>query len=233
MSRPDEDGAASTEAPAIRVITYNVRHGQGFAGIPANRRVARVVAGARPTVVGLQEVWRLGSLYDQPTMLSALTRMSAHYHSTHSTLAGTTGNLMLTTETVHSVRLLELGGRHEDRGCLVADIETAGLRFDFAVTHLSLHARTRNRQLELLAESLPDDRPLIVVGDFNCPFRELAPLSQRLNFTADPPLSYPSLRPFRTLDHIGYSEHWNLVALRTLPSLASDHLPVVGDLELR
>lgn len=227
------DVTVHIESPTIRVLTYNVRHGQGFAGAPANKRVARVVSNVAPTVVGLQEVWRAGSFYDQPMLLSALTGMGAHYHSTHRTLAGETGNLLLTAETVHATERLDLGGRRESRGCIIADIEAAGVRFYFAVTHLSLHGRTRSAQLEMLAERLPHDRPLIVVGDFNCRYGELGALSQRFTFATDPPPTYPSLMPFRTLDHIGYSEHWDLTTLLALPSLASDHLPLVGELRLR
>lgn len=230
---PPADVAGYIESPTIRVLTYNVRHGQGFAGVPANRRVARVVSRIVPTVVGLQEVWRAGSFYDQPSLLGALTGMGAHYHSTHKTLAGETGNLLLTAHTVHSTERLDLGGRRESRGCMIADIEAAGARFYFAVTHLSLHAKTRTAQLETLAERLPSDRPLVIVGDFNCRYDGLGPLSRRLAFTEDPPLTYPSLVPFRALDHIGYSEHWELTTLLALPSLASDHRPVVGELRLR
>ncbi len=219
-------------APTIRVLSYNVRHGQGVASLLSNARLARVISAIDPAVAGLNEVWRLEGLYDQPLRLGALTSMQAIYHAAHRTLFGQTGNLLLATGTVHSARELDIGGKRERRGCLVADIETSGVRFTFAVTHLSLHAVTRHDQLELLAESLPNDRPLVLVGDFNCLYRELRPLESLLTFTESTPSTFPSLVPFRALDHIGYSAHWELEKLTALPSLASDHRPLVAELRL-
>lgn len=219
-------------APTIRVLSYNVRHGQGVASLLSNKRLARVISVIGPAVAGLNEVWRLEGVYDQPQALGTLTSMQAVYHAAHTTWLGQTGNLLLAHGTVHSTRELDIGGRRERRGCLVADIETDGARFTFAVTHLSLHAATRRGQLELLAESLPRDRPLVLVGDFNCIYRDLQPLETLLTFTSSTPSTYPSVVPFRALDHIGYSAHWELESLSALPSLASDHRPLVAELRL-
>jgi endonuclease/exonuclease/phosphatase family metal-dependent hydrolase len=102
----------------------------------------------------------------------------------------------------------------------------------FALTHLSLQRRTRADQIAQLVGDLPRDRPLVLLGDFNCEPRELEPLSPIVTFPGDVPATYPSVAPFRRLDHIGYSRHWRLAALRALRSLASDHLPLVADLAL-
>lgn len=185
-----------------------------------------------PAVAGLQEVWRIAPYYDQPARLGELTGMAAVYHNTHTTFVGQTGNLLLTCGTVHSAERFSLGGRREERGCLVADVETAGVRFTFAVTHLSLHACTRRAQMQLLVEHLSTDRPLVLVGDFNCEWEELKPLSDVLTFTHETPKTFPSIFPFRALDHIGYSAHWRLENLIALPSLVSDHRPLLGDLRL-
>jgi endonuclease/exonuclease/phosphatase family metal-dependent hydrolase len=221
-----------SDASSVRVLSYNVRHGQGVASLLSNARLARVISAINPAVAGLQEVWRVGSAYDQPVRLSQLTRMEGIYHLAHRSFAGHTGNLLLASGTVHSTEEIDIGGRREGRGCLVADIETAGIRFSFAVTHLSLHAQTRTTQMELLAERLPVDRPLVLVGDFNCLHRDLEPLSAVLTFSADTPKTFPSVFPMRALDHIGFSAHWELEKLVAVPSLASDHLPLVAELRL-
>jgi endonuclease/exonuclease/phosphatase family metal-dependent hydrolase len=220
-----------TTTPALRVLSYNVRHGQGVASLFSNARLARVISAISPTVAGLQEVWRVGSLYDQPARLGELTRMDAVYHSTFPAFGGQTGNLLLSSGIVHAAEEIGLGGRRETRGCLVADVETGdGIRFSFAVTHLALDRATRATQLELLARRLPSDRPLVLVGDFNCGYGELEPLLGMLTFSAETPLTYPSVYPLRALDHIGYSAHWELERLEALPSWASDHRPLVGEL---
>lgn len=175
----------------------------------------------------------MGKIYDQPTSLSTLTQMQGVYHSAHRNFAGETGNLLLAHGTVHATEEIDLGGRREARGCLVADIETEGIRFSFALTHLSLHARTRTEQMELLAKRLPADQPLILVGDFNCEYRDLSPLQELLTFAEQTPKTFPSPFPLRAIDHIGYSEHWELERLVSVRSLASDHRPLVGELRLK
>lgn len=222
----------SVPAADVRVLSYNVRHGQGVASLPSNTRLARAINSIDPCVAGLQEVWRLRA-FDQPTQLEVLTSMEGHFHETHTTFAGGTGNMVLASGVTHGVELLSLGGKREKRGCLLADVEVASVRFIFAVTHLSLHRETRHDQLMQLAEELPRDVPLVLVGDFNCLRAELGPLAERLWFPADPPKTFPSLFPIRALDHIGLSEHWNLLRLTARPSFASDHLPLLADIRLR
>ena len=221
-----------TERATVRVLSYNIRHGQGIASLLSNARLASVIRRISPAVAGLQEVWRIGQIYDQPTRLAELTRMDGIYHSVHRNFAGEMGNLLLSCGTVHGTEEIDIGGRREGRGCLVADIETSGVRFSFAVTHLSLHAETRVSQMQVLAEKLPHDRPLVLVGDFNCAYAELEPLGELLTFTAETPKTFPSVFPFRALDHIGYSRHWELKSLVTLPSFASDHLPLIAEFRL-
>lgn len=218
--------------PRLRVLSYNVRHGQGVASIPSNARLARVVSGLAPTVAGLNEVWRIEGLFDQPRRLAELTGMQAVFHELQPGVLGSIGNLLLTTGVVHSTELLDLGGRREKRGCLIADVEADAMRFHFAVTHLSLHATTRHEQIVGLASSLPSDGPLVLVGDFNCGPAELDPLRERLTLSADTPPTYPAVWPLSALDHIGYSADWVLDDISAYPSLASDHRPLVATLRL-
>jgi len=225
--------ADSNGSPTIRILSYNVRHGQGVASPFSNTRIATVIRSIAPSVAGLQEIWRIRSVFDQPARLSALTGMAGFFHCVHRNFAGEIGNLLLASGTVHGTTEIDIGGRREGRGCLVADVETGGVRFYFAVTHLSLHAQTRASQMRILAEQLPDDLPLVLVGDFNCLYGELRPLQQRLTFTEETPHTFPSVYPFRALDHVGYSEHWELESLMALPSLASDHRPLVAELRLK
>jgi len=229
----DEMSDRDSNAPvALRVLSYNVRHGQGVASFLSNARLARVISAISPAVAGLNEVWCVEGLYDQPQRLGSLTHMAPFYHAAHDSWLGQTGNLMLAAGTVHGVEMIDLGGRRERRGCLVADVDTGGVRYSFAVTHLSLHRSTRQTQLELLAVTLPVHQPLILVGDFNCACADLGVLGEVLTFTPDSPPTFPSLHPIRALDHIGYSSHWVLDKLVAVPSLASDHRPLVGELRL-
>lgn len=48
--------AAASPTPAIRILTYNIHHGEGSDGVFDLPRLARVIASADPDLVALQEV---------------------------------------------------------------------------------------------------------------------------------------------------------------------------------
>jgi len=217
---------------AVRVLCYNIRHGQGVGGILSNRRIARVITDSGCDVALLSEVWRIAKRYDQPSVLSELTAMTPAFHPLVSQLGREAGNLVLSAVPPKEVRLIDLGGRRERRGCVVASYGEAAGGFAVAGTHLSLHRETRRRQLERLADEFRQDVPVVLGGDFNCGVAELSPLSGVLSFPEDVPRTYPSVAPMRALDHIGFSREWRLESLVALPSWASDHLPLVAELTL-
>jgi endonuclease/exonuclease/phosphatase family metal-dependent hydrolase len=222
----------SADAARIRVVAYNIRHGQGVGGLVSNRRIAGVITASGCDLAALNEVWRVGARYDQPGVLGSLTARTAVFHPLQSTWTREIGNLVLSGLEILGTREVDLGGRRERRGCLVTEVKMGEVVIDFAVTHLSLHRPTRAAQLAQLAECLPTDRPLVLAGDMNCEVAELAVLEGLLTFPREVPATYPSVRPFRALDHIGFSRHWALEALTAPPSLASDHRPLVADLRL-
>lgn len=231
--QPKVPAPPAPRAPrTVRAVAYNIRHAQGTEGIISTARVAKTLRGLRADVVAATEVWRTARWIDQPARLAELMGMHAEYLETHQTFLTHTGNLLLTPDPVLSRRVIELGGKRERRGCLLAEVEVRGMRFTFGVVHLSLDRPGRTRQILQLAEELPSDVPLLLGGDFNATQAELDPLRQLLTFPDDVPATFPVPFPFRAIDHVGYSGHWRLEALRTVRSHASDHQPLIADLEL-
>ena len=51
-------GGAASPGPRLRVLTYNIHHGEGRDGLFDYDRLGRIIAGVRPDVVALQEVDR-------------------------------------------------------------------------------------------------------------------------------------------------------------------------------
>lgn len=222
-----EEAAASQK---LRAVAFNIRHAQGTEGFISTARVAKTLRGLRPDVVAATEVWRAAKWVDQPSRLAELTGMHAEYLETHKVLLTHTGNLVLSPDPPLSTRVIELGGKREQRACLLAELEVRGMRFIFGAVHLSLDRAGRARQLVQLAEELPRDVPLLLGGDFNAGHEELGPLRALLTFPAEVPATFPVPLPFRAIDHIGYSRHWRLDGLRAVDSFASDHRPLVADL---
>ena len=83
-----------------------------------------------------------------------------------------------------------------------------------------------------MAAELPRDLPLVLTGDFNARVGELEPLRSVLTVVDDPPATFMAPFPTAAIDHIAFSEHWRLQSLSTVRSSASDHLPLVAELEL-
>ncbi|MEI7813211.1 MAG: endonuclease/exonuclease/phosphatase family protein [Coriobacteriia bacterium] len=218
----------------MRFLTYNIRHGEGVDGWVSNRRIASVIAGIAPDVVGVNEVWHIRGLWDQPDQIARMLNMEHAFEPNHTRWVHALGNMVMANEgTLCSASNLFLPGGMERRGALVAEISAGGTPITFVSTHLSLGRRTREAQIAFLAENLPRDTPLVLAGDLNCQAAELTVLSDLLEVVENPPSSFPSIRPNRGLDHFAYSRHWKLEALEAVPSRASDHLPVYADLVLR
>jgi endonuclease/exonuclease/phosphatase family metal-dependent hydrolase len=198
----------------------------------SERQTARVVTQVAPDIAGLTELYQV-PLRDQPDRLARLTRMHAAFHGVRSAFGGSYGNLLLSPHPVRETARFSLGGRREERGCLLAHVDLDGTTIVVALVHLSLAREVRRAQLVQLAAELPTDRPLVLLGDFNAGAEELEALEPWLHDSEPAPPTYPSLWPMRALDHVLVSEHFKIVSARAWPSLASDHRPLVVDLRLR
>jgi endonuclease/exonuclease/phosphatase family metal-dependent hydrolase len=217
----------------LRFLTYNIRHGEGVDGWVSNRRIARVIERIKPDIVGLNEVWHIRGLWDQPSEIAGLLDMAHSFQPNHSRWVHSLGNMIMAREgMLTATRNMQLPGGLEGRGALIAEILVGGTTVTFVSTHLSLGRKTRSAQIAFLAENLPRDVPLVLAGDLNCLSSELTPLAEVLEVVECPPNSFPSVRPNRGLDHFAFSRHWKLDALVAVPSRASDHLPVYADLTL-
>ena len=209
----------------MRVLGYNIRHGQGEDGWISNARISRVVASADADVVALSEVWQLGGFYDQPARLAEHLGLDAAFAGNAGFGSWQQGNMVLTRGRIVRWENLTLPHRFEHRGCLVAEIDLDGVRFVFASTHLSLERGVRRLQLDMLVRELPSDTPLILAGDMNCIAEELELLRERFALTPAMP-TYPAFWPMRALDYVAFSEHWRLGEVRAIRTRASDHLPL-------
>lgn len=216
----------------MRFLTYNIRHAEGYDGWISVARVANVIRQQRPDVVGMNEVWRVGTFHDQTKRVAASLGFSAAFQNNSKYPVLQQGNAVLARGAILAEHDLQLPRGIERRGALVCDLDIDGVQLTFASTHLSLGRATRSRQIAELVRELPRDRPLVIAGDFNCTAEELAPLRAFLTVESAPPQSYPAIRPSKSLDHIAYSAHWRGSRIHSVRSLASDHLAVWADLEL-
>ena len=99
--------AAASEPLTLRVMTFNIHHGEGIDGRLDLERIARVITDARADLVGLQEVDRgveRTQRRDIPTELARLTGLAVRFESNLPHQGGEYGNAVLSRFPVKTSR---------------------------------------------------------------------------------------------------------------------------------
>jgi endonuclease/exonuclease/phosphatase family metal-dependent hydrolase len=236
----------------VRVMSWNVHSLRGTDGRRDPERVARVIDELRPDIAGLQEVG--GELpadgpCDIAEVLARLTGMHSAFGPTRVFGGYPYGNGVLSRHPIDATRTYDLSVRgREPRGCLRADVVVDGVRVHFFSAHLGLRGRERRKQVaQLLSADILRDtalaHPLVLVGDFNSlSNRSAVPrwLQRQLTDCAhaaghEAP-TFPSAFPLIRLDRAFVDPAFRVLGCEVVRSAlarrASDHLPLVVDLEL-
>jgi endonuclease/exonuclease/phosphatase family metal-dependent hydrolase len=237
-------------------MTYNVHGCRGRDRQWSPQRIADVIAPAKPDIVALQELdigrARSGGV-DQAELIAAALGMRVQFHPALQVMEEMYGDAILTacpSRLVKSGPLPGLGRLRslEPRGALWAAIEVDGGELQVINTHLGLLARERQKQIDVLLGpdwlGHPKCRdPVILIGDFNIrprsrSYRRLTRRlkdAQRFHRRRGQP-TFPARFPALRLDYafVGRTiEVLRAETLRTpLARIASDHLPLVIDLEI-
>ena len=228
---------------ALRAVSYNIHSCVGRDNRKAPERIVEVLKSTGGTIIGLQEVdSRIGgrSNLDQFRFLAEHSGMTSIAGPNVVEHRGEYGNILLTSWPVVESRLLRLHvGRYEPRGAIIATLLCEGIRIQVVNTHLGLRLSERRKQVASLLEASSEFAgPTLFLGDFNVWMRRSmllsrlgAPLAAVFN-----PSTFPAGRPLIALDRIWTrppdamrSVH---VPRTALTSIASDHLPVIADIEL-
>lgn len=239
----------------FRVVTWNIHKGIG--GLDRLYRFERVLGVLRelePDVALLQEVAvdlpRAG-LHDQlDLMLKQLPLPHVAYSPQHRFTRGGYGNAILSRFPLYDVQSVDLTiGTKKKRGALSARARVRLGRnartVHFVCLHLGLAGSERGLQLARFLASDPFRRlhrrtPIVLGGDLNDLWGTLGPrhLEPAGFIRAGRPIdTFPAWLPIRPLD--GVFARGDAVALHqsvgrsTLARAASDHLPLVVDVELR
>lgn len=238
----------------LRVLTWNIHKGIG--GVDRRYDPFRVIALLEhysPDVALLQEVAdRLprANHHNQAELLAETLGMRHFaYHPEHQFTAGGYGNLILSKWPVSQVEHVDLTiGTRKKRGLLKARIRVKGGRYSRSLLvynmHLGLAGSERGQQLRRFLQSQPFSRvhqrtPVIVGGDLNDLWGTLGPkFLEPEGLTRVGPLTntFPAALPLRPLDGLFVRgdvrlRHWQVPRMN-LASEASDHRPIVADIDL-
>lgn len=170
-------GAVRLQTPrTLRVLTYNIHHGEAMDKQFDYDRLAQVINDLSPDIVALQEVdngtGRAAGV-DQAALLGKLCRMHHAFGQAMPYQGGQYGEAVLSRFPIQETRVhpLPYSVGQEPRAALEVVIEPEGLGpIRFVGTHLCHQSNeTRMQQTRRLGQLLPAEggQPVILAGDFN------------------------------------------------------------------
>lgn len=235
-----------------RVMTYNVHGFIGTDSVFDPERIARVIEEGEPDLVALQEVELGRNGTDRRELFDWLGQrlgMRCHFTATRrGTRGGDFGNAVLSRhafELVSEATLPRRGG--EPRAVQWLKVRAPARDFHLMNVHLSPWFWERFSQVRALLGAQWLVRagtalPLVVCGDFN--LSPIAPVYRSLarrmrdaqRAVGDVMATWPSAYPLLRIDHLFVSRDLGVSSCRVvrtgLARRASDHLPIVAELEL-
>lgn len=239
-------GGPSNEPDTVRVMAYNIRHGEGTDGRIDLRRIARVIRSQDPDIVALQEVDRRTDRVDgddQARTLGSLTGMDHAFGAFMDYDDGEYGMAVLSRWPIVDVENLRLPDGDEPRTALAVRVRSPETGRELVVVGIHFYRTDDERlaQADRLLERLDgEEAPVILAGDFNS-----TPDSEVIDRFADgfdilskgrDRLTFPSTGPEREIDFIMVRPSRRFYALEHVvldEPLASDHRPLVADLVVR
>jgi endonuclease/exonuclease/phosphatase family metal-dependent hydrolase len=238
----------------IRVATYNVHRCRGMDRRVSAERIAEVVERLNADVVAVQEIRRgdreVSAEADQARFLADALGYHLAFGENKLLRGAPYGNAIFSRLPIvfHENYDLTVRGQ-ERRGCLRSDVRTPhGTRLHVYNVHLSTRYFARPRQARRLLSTEIVNHPAvrgprIVVGDFNEWTRGIATRLMGAHFeSVDVRLlgrrrTYPGFFPVLHLDQFYFDSALRLRSFRLhrskLALVASDHLPLVAEFELR
>ena len=230
---------AEGDSRPLRVLSWNIHHGEGADGKVNLDRIASAIQAQEPDVVMLQEVdnrcRRSGSV-DQPAELARLTGMHQVFGKAMDFEDGEYGQMILSRFPLSDLRIHRLPGEGEPRIAISAVADTPLGPVSVASIHLDYKDEARQLvQAQVASAALLEaaTSPVILAGDFNAAAdsKTLAVFGQApwsVVAKAGAPATHPADKP---ADEIDFTIVRGLRVLKPTTVLAeavaSDHRPIL------
>lgn len=242
---PDDD---KSTPKALRVLTYNIHHGEGTDGKLDLPRIADVIKAAKPDLVALQEVdrntTRTGKV-DQAAELAKLTGLNVEFGKAIDLQGGAYGLAILSRFPLKGAKTHPLPGKEKQEARIVmqATVEPGGTP---ALTFLNTHLQhddneTREKQVAKIDELFgTTEGAFVLTGDLNAApgSAPIKALTKNWTFATEPGgkglLTIPSDVPRQQIDYVLFrpAGTFKVVEVKVIEEkVASDHRPVLAVLE--
>ncbi|MGH9041580.1 MAG: endonuclease/exonuclease/phosphatase family protein [Acidimicrobiia bacterium] len=219
-------------AGALRIVTFNVKHGSLADGRIDSRLLARTCAGLGADVLALQEVDRRAirsRLADQVRLVARATGLSAAFgEAARRGLLRRYGNVLLTRGPLSDIEVASLPSPRDGEHRVAVLAAAAGL--SVAATHLSFREAEGPAQLDALVELL-DRRPLprVLLGDLNLGPEVVEPVLAAAGYRiAATGSTFPARSPRSRIDYVAVAG-LEIVSAEALEMPISDHRAVVAE----
>ncbi len=255
---PERARPAGGARATVRLVTYNVHGCVGLDGKLSAARIARVLVLADADVVALQELDvsrpRSGGM-DQAHELARRLQMEHHFHPAWEVGGESYGNAVLSRFPLRVVRAATLPGAgrfgREQRGALWVAVDLGeGRELQIINTHLGLGVAERWQQVQALTGpewlgSPECGNAVALCGDLNAGpdspvYRRLLGRLRDAQLAVNgrrPGPTWFSRYPLRRIDHVlvgpGVEVRATSVPRWQIARFASNHLPLIADLEVR
>jgi len=229
-----QTGSVKPQTPGtLRVLTYNIHHGEAMDKKFDYERLAKVINDLSPDIVALQEVdvgTERASGVDQAALLGKLCRMHHTFGQAMPYQGGQYGEAVLSRFPIEKVLVhpLPYQFEQEPRAALEVRISPAGLGpVAFVGTHLC-HQKVENRlqQTQRLSYlfSKQEGGPVILAGDFNA-----RPGSEPMKVLLDAGWT-DAVAPHSVIDYVlvRSCDPWKVKEVSVVNEpIVSDHNPVL------
>lgn len=235
-------------AQTLKVLTYNIHHGENMKGQLDLQGIANVILATNPDLVALQEVDSVTKRTNQQNQLKELASLTGMYTYFGKAMdydgggygVGILSRLPIAAQTTVA---LPVSKGIEPRAMGVVTVKLPGdSLLQFACAHLDAEDNPADRitQTSMIAAYFKNTKtPTILAGDFNAipATKEIATLTE-LFTDATHPLgpTWPADKPTLKLDYIMLApkHQWSISSTRIIQeTVASDHRPVLCELELK
>ncbi len=251
VSAPVKGGEPqATDKPMqLRVLSYNIHHGEGVDRKLDLPRIAEVIKSTRPDLVALQEVDRgvtRSQGLDEPQELATHTGMQVVFGNNIRYQGGDYGNAVLSRFPIARHENLPLPSLRvgEQRGVLEVELELPlpGQKLLFLATHFDYRPDEEERlaSVQFINARIGAEphQPAILAGDLNAlpdteTLRRLATVWTRAS--SEVLFTFPAEKPVRQIDFIlcRPASRWKTIEFRVVEeAVASDHRPIFAVLEL-
>jgi endonuclease/exonuclease/phosphatase family metal-dependent hydrolase len=241
----------------VKILSYNIHSCRNMDRRYNPARTAKTIAGFHADIIALQEVdvgHRRSGYINQAAYIADHLDMSFDFFTLKESPSGRYGLAILSRFPIYDLNCGCLPAAFaaksvENRGVMMAQIETPPGHVRVLNTHLGLRAKDRKLQAAALAGSrwICNDPcsglPLILCGDFNAGpgsfvykilCRHLFDIQKVYTNRRYPRATFASWLPVRRIDHIFISRHFSVkdvkVPMDYETRMVSDHLPLYGEI---